>query len=401
MASTNYPGSLDAYPVPNTGDTISVADHWLGPAVIGIETELGTDPAGSHTNVKDRLDQVDSAMGFKNRIIGGNFSTNPWQRGTSFTGVSGGSYTADRFVYNQSTTAVVDIFKTADAPTVSEAGVFTQHCLHLDVTTSDVMTGTEYSAVNQRIEGYNVSDLGFGQSGTRYFTLSFWHKHTKTGTNCVSIQNSAQTRSYVAEYTQSVSDTWEKAEITIPVDTSGTWLYDNGIGMFIWFTASSGSANHGTGDSWQAGGILSTSNQVNNLDSTSNNFKIALVQLEAGDKATRFETRSVGQELELCQRYYYRQSASPTLTSASGGLYNTANGRVWAEFPVTMRSNPSLEIEDLTYEIIGTGSTTATSNAGGVTSTHGASWDGLSISVTGYNGQPFAYIGKWNVLAEL
>lgn len=56
MATTNYPGSLDAYPAPNNGDTISVADHWLGPAVIGIETELGTDPAGSFTDVKSRLD---------------------------------------------------------------------------------------------------------------------------------------------------------------------------------------------------------------------------------------------------------------------------------------------------------------------------------------------------------
>lgn len=62
MASTNYPGSLDAYPVPNNGDTISVADHWLGPAVIGIETELGTDPAGSFTDVKSRLDDTDGKV---------------------------------------------------------------------------------------------------------------------------------------------------------------------------------------------------------------------------------------------------------------------------------------------------------------------------------------------------
>lgn len=62
MASTNYPGSLDAYPVPNNGDTISVADHWLGPAVIGIETELGTDPAGTFTDVKSRLNDTDDKV---------------------------------------------------------------------------------------------------------------------------------------------------------------------------------------------------------------------------------------------------------------------------------------------------------------------------------------------------
>ena len=70
MASTNYPGSLDAYPVPNNGDTISVTDHWLGPAVIGIETELGTDPAGYATDVKTRLSDINPSEGNLNLDAG-------------------------------------------------------------------------------------------------------------------------------------------------------------------------------------------------------------------------------------------------------------------------------------------------------------------------------------------
>jgi len=70
MATTNYPGSLDAYPVPNNGDTISVADHWLGPAVIGIETELGTDPAGYATDVKTRLSDINPSEGNLNLDAG-------------------------------------------------------------------------------------------------------------------------------------------------------------------------------------------------------------------------------------------------------------------------------------------------------------------------------------------
>ena len=70
MASTNYPGSLDAYAVPNNGDTISVADHWLGPAVIGIETELGTDPAGYATDVKTRLSDINPSEGNLNLDAG-------------------------------------------------------------------------------------------------------------------------------------------------------------------------------------------------------------------------------------------------------------------------------------------------------------------------------------------
>lgn len=70
MATTNYPGSLDAYSVPNSGDNITVASHWLGPAVIGIETELGTDPAGYATNVKTRLSDINPTEGNLNLDAG-------------------------------------------------------------------------------------------------------------------------------------------------------------------------------------------------------------------------------------------------------------------------------------------------------------------------------------------
>jgi hypothetical protein len=59
MATTNYPTSIDNYPQPNNGDTISVADHWLAPAIVAVENELGTDPAGSFTDVKSRLNNLD------------------------------------------------------------------------------------------------------------------------------------------------------------------------------------------------------------------------------------------------------------------------------------------------------------------------------------------------------
>jgi len=62
MATTNYPASIDNYAQPNNGDTISVTDHWLAPAIIAVENELGTDPAGSFTDVKSRLDDVDNKI---------------------------------------------------------------------------------------------------------------------------------------------------------------------------------------------------------------------------------------------------------------------------------------------------------------------------------------------------
>lgn len=282
--------------------------------------------------------------GFKNKIIGGDFTTNPWQRGATFTAPASGTYTADRFAVVHSTDGVVDVLKTADGPTASETGLFSQHCLHLDVTTADAaIAAGQYYLIQHKIEGLNAASFGFGQTGVRYVTLSFWHKHTKTGTYCVAFKNSAADRNYIAEYTQAVTDTWEKAIITIPVDITGTWLYTNGVGLVVSFAAAVGSTFQGTVSAWQAGNLFATANQVNALDSVANNFKIDLVQLEAGQVATKFEVLDVGTVLLLCQRYYHRdQAVSAThLFGQSGFAASATEGSALGKFPATMRTAPT------------------------------------------------------------
>jgi hypothetical protein len=278
-----------------------------------------------------------------NVIIGGDFTTNPWQRGTSFPALASGSYSADRWVPTSINAAVFSVLKTADAPTAAQAGIFTQHCLHIDITTADAsLAATDRLEMGQIIEGLNSASFGFGQAGSRFVTVSFWHKHTKSGIHCVSLANGAGDRSYVAEYTQDVSDTWERAELTIPVDTTGTWLYDTGAGLRLRFSLAAGTNFQTAAGVWASGNFTATSSQVNNLDSTANNFKIALVQLEAGSTATAFETRSVGQELDLCQRYYYRNTPSATGNRMGNGyVAGTTTAQVLTEFKVPMRTPPT------------------------------------------------------------
>lgn len=305
---------------------------WSGTAWVvaynssGLAAPLPEAQGGTGTSV--------GVSGFKNKIIGGDFTTNPWQRGTSFAAVANNSYTADRWVYGANGAGVLSVLKTADAPTATQAGVYTQHCLHVDVTSADasLAAGDIYN-VQQRLEGLNAASFGFGQAGTRFITLSFWHKHTKTGVSCISLENSVADRVYVAEYTQDVSDTWEQAVITIPVDMIGTWLYVSGIGIRLKFSLGAGSNFQGTANTWQTLGIGCTASQVNHLDNVANNFKIALVQLEAGDKATAFETRDVGSELALCQRYYeigafFDQGYSAAGTSITASVNFKVNKRV-------------------------------------------------------------------------
>lgn len=243
---------------------------------------------------------------FRNKIIGGDFTTNPWQRGVNFPNHSNGYMSADRFRYESINDAAITVLKTVDAPTPAQAGIFTRHCLHVDVTTADATMGAgQYATINQLIEGLNAKDFGFGQPGTRYVTLSFWVKATKTGIYCVSLRNAAANRSYAAEYTVVASNTWEKKVVQIPVDTTGTWLYDHGIGLYVTWALAGGSTFATAANTWVNGNFGYTPNQVNALDSASNDFKLALLQIEAGQIANPvFESRDYGDVVRQCLRYY-------------------------------------------------------------------------------------------------
>ena len=61
---------------------------------------------------------------------------------------------------------------------------------------------------------------------------------------------------------------------------------------------------------------------VNLLDSASNEWYITGIQLEVGSQATDFEHRSYGDELQRCMRYYERQSVS----DGNGGYATVAMG---------------------------------------------------------------------------
>lgn len=310
---------------------------------------VGADEVGVWNSVTGLLNRVSlTNLGATiapnlNLIQGGDFTTNPWQRGTSFTAPAGDTHLSDRFKMSYMTSAVINALRTADAPTATQAGVHSAHCLHIDVTTADTsIDAGDYFLLRQYVEGFNVAPLGFGQAGTRYATLSFWHKHTKTGTYCVAFNNGTSTRSYVSEYTQAVANTWEKASITIPVDTTGTWLYDTGKGLAVVFVLACGSTYQTAANTWAAGAYFSTANQVNALDSTANDFKIALVQLEAGTTATQFEHRTAGQELALCQRYYYRISAGDGLPLCNiYSVVTNGTARGINTFHVSMRIAPT------------------------------------------------------------
>jgi len=278
----------------------------------------------------------------KNIIINGDFDI--WQRGTSVTSAADGVFLADRFKYRKVGAMVHDMDREQNAPTVAQSSHLSTYSLTVDCTTIDAsMAATDFCYIGQRIEGYNYRPIH-----TQTFTLSFWHKHTKTGTYCVSFQNYSQDRSYVAEYTQSVTNTWEKATITVSTAPSGGgWSATTNTGIdVIWTIAAGSNYNVGTVDTWNSSNVYATSNQVNACDSTSNNFMIAQVQLEAGSVATDFEIRNHATELAMCKRYYEEWNNAGTASYNFGiaATTSTTLGRCILVFEAEKRAAPTVTI---------------------------------------------------------
>ena len=105
--------------------------------------------------------------------------------------------------------------------------------MSIDVTTAEsAVASGDFQVIEYKVTGSDYAHLHQQQ-----VTLSFWHKHTKTGTFCGYFMNSAENRSYVYEYTQSSGDRLEQHTETLTLDTSGTWLLTEAdIGLKLYFT---------------------------------------------------------------------------------------------------------------------------------------------------------------------
>lgn len=261
--------------------------------------------------------KIANLQGNKNAIINGDF--NIWQRGTSFAAISHNTYNVDRFIYNNITAAVQTLSRDTDVPTQSESGHKSNYSLKLDCTTEDTSVAvSDFIDIAHRMEGYNFAPF-VGKTAT----LSFWVKAVKEGIYCVAFKSSNSDRSYIAEYTISSASTWEKKTITLTFDyTGGTWDYTTGIGLHIIWTIMTGTNYHGAADTWLSANNSVTSNQVNGVDSTDNNFWLAQVQFELGSVATDFEYRNIGTELARCQRYYEKSFDQGTAPAQNTTIYN-------------------------------------------------------------------------------
>ena len=280
---------------------------------------------------------------YSNRSVVYNGAMKIAQRGTNFTGVTAsGTFPVDRFLFHVGSLGTWTLSQSTDVPT----GQGLSHSIKCDVTTANASpSGTAYARIDQRFEGQDLQRFCKGTANAKNFAVSFWVKSPKTGTHIVQLQDQDNSRTVSKAYTVSSANTWEKKELIFPADTTGAFDNDNGGSLFLCFYLA-------VGTGYQGGTLQTTwgtpvnntraTGQVNVADSTSNDFYLTGVQMEASSYCSEFEHRSFGDELLRCYRYYYRLKGEDNKTYMIG-MSDNDNVNIYGffHFPVPMRIPPA------------------------------------------------------------
>jgi len=236
-------------------------------------------------------------VGRRNLLINGGFDV--WQRGTSFTPTGANPYTADRWLVYQSSTSNVTVTKRTESTSSSVPFI---NYIRLDDT---IDADTSWIELNQYVEDYS-------HLINNTVTVSFWAKAS------YDIQDGyIYTNAGTISGAYAITTSWTKYQVTLDLK-AGTVASDGYLRLLL------GTQTLVAADSY---------------------IDYAQVQLELGKVATPFEHRSYGEELALCQRYFYAfQSPNDTLgeNGFMGTAYSTDNLYCPIFLPVQMRDVPGI-----------------------------------------------------------
>ena len=330
------PKSAAALEIGTSGDTITVPSG--ATFVVAGTTEItGTNNVQRPPNSQQIIINSDMAVS---------------QRATSVAGIGqgdGGYHALDRFKYQEGSTP--DAVWTMSQETLTSGNAWTAGfttALKMDCTTADpVLISDLTERIDTWLEKNDLNSWKKGTSNAEKITVAFWIKATKTGTQIVEFQDQTNDRTCSQAYTVDTTDTWEHKVVNFPADTTGAFGTGNATGLKLrfWLTAGTDYTSSSLQTTW---GAASTPNraegQVNNADSTSNNWHLTGVQMEIGEFTSStlppFQFESYGDNLVRCQRYAYVISGdNQVLGFGFGKGSDNVVGPVI--FPTTMRSAPT------------------------------------------------------------
>lgn len=315
-------GGIQPTIVDAKGDLIAgVAADSINRLAVGSNDQVLVADSSTSTGLAWKSVATPFAAG-KNKIINGDF--NVWQRGTSFTGFTSGTYTSDRWACvfdgtGATRTISQQAFTAGTAPVSGYEGAF-----FLRFNQSVAGTGGNFNVLLQRIEdgrtfaGQTVVVSFWAKAATNGTTMQAnFHRNYGSGGSATDFNILPSAPSYV------LTTSWVRYTATVSIPSASGKTFGPGSYLeFFWYLP------------------------IN----TTSTIDIWGVQIEAGNVATPFQTATgtLQGELAACQRYYYRHAEGNAKNVTNGFYYNASEVYGSIQFPVTMRTAPTLDVSNTT-----------------------------------------------------
>jgi hypothetical protein len=284
------------------------------------------------TRSRDTADTQDNLGGAvapfvagKNKIINGDFYWN--QRNfTSTTSVAAFGFDRFNLLYQNGTvTYSAQAFSPGTAPVAGYEAVN-----YARLVTASQSTSSSYATINQVLEGVRTFA---GQT----VTFSLWAK-VSTGTTPIGVAfdqyfgTSGSSQVTITTSTQTITSSWARYSFTLAIPSiSGKTIGTVGTDYLrAWLFTSCGTGISSLG--YPTVGVQNV--QVDTWG----------WQIENGPVATPFQTASgsIGGELALCQRWYFRTTGGAGYQPVCNGFATSStNVMGYVQYPVQMRTSPN------------------------------------------------------------
>ena len=284
----------------------------------------------------------------RNMVINGAMQVDQRNGGSAVTSNPGGTlnFAADRcHFFNYGTGQLTaTLQRVADGP----SGFYNSN--KVTITTPESSGGTPAAddrfSMQYRIEGRDINRLSLGTSDAKPFVISFYVKVSVAGNYGLAVvSGTSGGRSYCMLYPATTS--WTRVVLKVPKVTDGSWQRGTLTALELKFGLYNGSNRTGADQgvagtgSWQSTDApQGTTGQYQMGGTNGATWQITGLQVEAGTEATPFEHRHIADDLQACQRYYYKHSIvdgiGPYLVQ-----YHQNHRFVHDFFPVQMRDVPT------------------------------------------------------------
>jgi hypothetical protein len=321
-------------------------------------------------------DQVTPPLGnFRNIVDGGDFTTNPWQRGTPVTSINTSvAYGPDRFFAAAAAGASSSITLTQVADTSING--FNQNC---KVQRANSNSDTHAINFGQVLESADCI-----KAQNQQVTLSFWAKkgaNYSGGALTVALNHSTTIGNDTAAHLVAASTNWQ----TTPTIINTTQVLTSAMVRYQFTGTVPATATQL--------GVLFTFTPTGTAGAD-DSISFQGIQLEIGASASPFEHRDIEVELALCQRFFFQVNEPGTHVVVGWGMVNATNNQTIAlSLPTQMRAAPTVTITAGGFKINVAGTETAVGAGFAAGSTHTPNYITVVDNLTGTVGQSVLLVG--------